>query len=152
MIIKKEKKGTTTIYHIDKEIPDDKVDALKNTFVKPSQIKLVLKDDADVYDKDDKLLLRFRKNKLNHANIDAFYENVIDFAKNTTCNRGSASGSQSKNIYDNPKIMTNIFGYFDRFSPSQKAKMTRGGGRDELSPCLSPGPNVLLPNVGQIFG
>lgn len=125
MLIKKEKQGSTTIYHVDKDIPDDKMDKFKNTFVKPSQINLVLKDDADVYTETGKLLLRFRKKKLNQPNIDAFYDNVIDFAKNSTSNRGSASGSQSKNIYDNPKIMTNIFGYFDRFSPSQKAKMTK---------------------------
>jgi hypothetical protein len=125
MLIKKEKQGSTTIYHVDKDIPNDKMDKLKNTFVKPSQINLVLKEDADVYTETGKLLLRFRKKKLNQPNIDAFYDNVIDFAKNSTSNRGSASGSQSKNIYDNPKIMTNIFGYFDRFSPSQKAKMTK---------------------------
>jgi len=125
MIIKKEKQGSTTIYHVDKDIPNDKMDKLKNTFVKPSQINLVLKEDADVYTETGKLLLRFRKKKLNQPNIDAFYDNVIDFAKNSTSNRGSASGSKSKNIYDNPKIMTNIFGYFDRFSPSQKAKMTK---------------------------
>jgi hypothetical protein len=125
MIIKKEKQGSTIIYHVDKDIPNDKMDSLKNTFVKPSQINLVLKEDADVYTETGKLLLRFRKKKLEQSNVNAFYDNVIDFAKNSTSNRGSASGSQSKNIYDNPKIMTNIFGYFDRFSPSQKAKMTK---------------------------
>jgi hypothetical protein len=125
MLIKKEKQGSTTIYHVDKDIPNDMMDKFKNTFVKPSQINLVLKDDADVYTETGKLLLRFRKKKLNQPNITSFYDNVIDFAKNSTSNRGSASGSQSKNVYDNPKIMTNIFGYFDRFSPSQKAKMTK---------------------------
>ena len=125
MIIKKEKHGGVTVYHVDKDITDDKMDGLKNTFVKPSQIELVLKDDADVYTETGKLLLRFRKNKLKQDNITSFYDNVVDFAMNTSTNRGSTSGSQSKNIYDNPKIMTNIFGYFDRFSPSQKVKMTR---------------------------
>ena len=125
MIIKKEKQGGVTVYHLDKDITDDKMDGLKNTFVKPSQIELVLKDDADVYTETGKLLLRFRKNKLKQDNINSFYDNVVDFAMNTSTNRGSTSGSQSKNIYDNPKIMTNIFGYFDRFSPSQKVKMTR---------------------------
>lgn len=125
MLIKKEKQGSTTIYHVGKDIPNDKMDSLKNTFVKPSQINLVLKDDADVYTETGKLLLRFRKKKLNQPNITSFYDNVIEFAKNSTSNRGSASGSQSKNVWENPKIMTNIFGYFDRFSPSQKAKMTK---------------------------
>ena len=35
-----------------------------NTFVKPSQIKTILDEDADVYTSEGKLLLRFRKKKL----------------------------------------------------------------------------------------
>jgi hypothetical protein len=30
-------------------------------------------------------------------------------------------------VYDNPKIMTNIFGYFDRFSPTQKKNFRTAG-------------------------
>ena len=37
-----------------------------------------------------------------------------------TSNRGNASGSKTNNIRTNPKIMTNIFGFFDRWGPSQK--------------------------------
>ena len=66
------------------------------------------------------MLLRFRKNKLQKENSDAFYTNVIKFAENTTQNRGIASGSKSKNIYDNPKVKSNILGYFDKLTPGQK--------------------------------
>jgi hypothetical protein len=121
MLIKKEKKGNVTIYYVDKDISDDKMEALMNTYVKQSQIKLIIDTDADVYDSNNNLLLKFRKNKLSKSNLDDFYENVISFAMRKTSNRGSTSGSTDKNVGDNPRIMTNIFGYFDRFSPKQKA-------------------------------
>jgi hypothetical protein len=66
------------------------------------------------------LLLRFRKNKLKQENVDEFYNNIINFALTKTSNRGSASGSKKKNTKNNPKIMSNIIGYFDKFSPKQK--------------------------------
>jgi hypothetical protein len=67
------------------------------------------------------LLLKFRKNVLDRKYVADFYNNVIHFANRiTTMNRGTATGSTSKNIKDNPKVYSNIFGYFDRFSPSQK--------------------------------
>jgi len=71
--------------------------------------------------------LRFRKNKLNKQHIEEFYDSVIDFAVIPTSNRGSASGSKSKNTHDNPKIMSNIIGYFDKLSPKQKAKIRDSG-------------------------
>lgn len=124
MIIKKEKKGNITIYYLDKDISDEKINSLKNTYVKPSQIKLIIKNDADVYTKDNELLLRFRKNKLPEKNVKQFYSNIIEFASKTTANRGSASGSNQKNMYDNPNIMSNIIGYTDKFAPSQKKILT----------------------------
>ena len=123
MIIKKEKKGDITIYYVKKDISDEKMATYKNKHVSPSQIKLIINDDADVYTEDNKLLLRFRKNKLSQKDTDEFYDNVIHFALTKTTNRGSASGSKKKNVRDNPKIMTNIIGYFDKFSPKQKFLM-----------------------------
>ena len=127
MTIKKEKKGDLTIYHVDKLITDDKMETLKNTNVKPSQIELIINDDADVYTQDGKLLLRFRKNKLTTNKINDFYDNIIKFAQTKTNNRGSTSGSKNKNIWNNPKIMTNIIGYFDTFSPKQKYLLKQQG-------------------------
>ena len=127
MIIKKEKKGNVTIYYLDKDISDEKMELLKNTYVKPSQIKLIIKHDADVYTKDNELILRFRKNKLPEKNVKECYSNIVEFASNTTSNRGSTSGSKNKNVYDNPLIMSNIIGYTDKFSPSQKKILTTKG-------------------------
>jgi len=113
MIINKEKKGNIMIYHVDKNIDDSKMESILNTYVKPSQIDFIIDHDADVYTVDNKLLLRFRKGKLSSTNVKEFYDNVIKFAKHTTSNRGSTSGSKKKNVGDNPKIMSNIFGFFD---------------------------------------
>lgn len=120
MLIKKERKGNIDVYHVDKNISDEKMDKLKNTFVKRDQIDIFIKSDADVYDANGNMLLRFRKNKLTKNAVDEFYDNVIDFAKKKSTNRGSASGSKDKNVEDNPKIMSNILGYMDGFSPRQK--------------------------------
>jgi hypothetical protein len=120
MIIEEKKKDKVIEYIVDKDYNDDKLDKVLNHKLKPSQIKTIINHDADVYTKEGKLLLRFRKDKLKKENSDAFYENVIKFAENTTQNRGSASGSKNKNIYENPKIKSNILGYFDKLAPGQK--------------------------------
>jgi hypothetical protein len=124
MIIKKEKIGNIWTYYVKKNIPDDKMEKLKNTYVKPSQIDLILEDDSDVYTEDNKLLLRFRKGKLSKTKINNFYNNVISFAKQKTSNRGNVTGNNDTlSVSKNPRIMTNILGYFDGFSPSQKLLM-----------------------------
>jgi hypothetical protein len=127
MIIDKKKKGNVTIYYVDKDYEDAKLNKVLNKKLKPNQIKNIIDEDADVYTKDGELLLRFRKNKLNKKNVDDFYENVIKFAVTPTNNRGSASGSKSKNNWDNPQIMTNIIGFFDRLSPRQKFILKQQG-------------------------
>lgn len=128
MLIKKEKKGSIIIYYVDKDLTDEKAVSLKNKKVNLNSINLIIKEDADVYDHTSgELLAKFRKNKLKPENVKEFYENVIKFAERETSNRGSASGSKSKNVKNNPKIMTNIFGYFDYLSPSQKFALKKKG-------------------------
>ncbi len=127
MIEKKEKKGGVTIYYVDKDYDNSKLEKVMNKKLKRSDINDFIDDDADVYTKDGKLLLRFRKNKLSKEITNEFYNNVIDFALKKTANRGSASGSKSKNVYDNPKIMSNIIGYFDKLSPIQKLMFKQQG-------------------------
>ncbi len=127
MIINKEKKGGVTIYYVKKDYDDNKLSKIMNKKLKRKQITNIIDDDADVFTEDGKLLLRFRKNKLNETNIKEFYDNTIKFAVTPTSNRGSASGSKKKNIYDNPKIMSNIIGYFDKLSPIQKYKFNQMG-------------------------
>jgi hypothetical protein len=125
-IVKKEKKGKVTVYIVKKDFDDEKMEKKMNTFLKRDDIDTIITDDADVYTEDGKLLLRFRKKVLDDEHIDAFYDNVIKFAKNKSGLRGSASGSKNK-IYSDKKVMSNIFGYFDRWSPAQKSIFKKRG-------------------------
>lgn len=118
-IIKKEEKGKVTIYTVKKNFDDEKMEKKMNTFLKPDDIKDIIRDNTDVYDESGKLLLRFRKKVLDNEHIDAFYDNVIKFAKNKSGLRGSTSGSKKRG-YSEKKVMSNIFGYFDSWSPAQK--------------------------------
>lgn len=127
MIEKKEKNGNVMIYYVKKDYDDVKLSKILNKKLKRSDIDVIIDHDADVYTDEGKLLLRFRKNKLSQHNIKEFYDNVINFATKPTNNRGSASGSKSKNVYNNPKIMTNIIGYFDKLSPQHKFKFKQMG-------------------------
>lgn len=85
-------------------------------------IHFIINEDADVYNGDKRLICKFRKNVVNNEKIKHFYDNVKKFANNTTTNRGSVSGQikSKKNVRDNPKIKSNVLGYIDGFSPSQK--------------------------------
>lgn len=121
MIIKKEKKNGVEIIHVKKDKTDEEMEKIANTLIKPASIHFIVKHDTDVYTEDGKLLLKFRKHKLPKAEITQFYDNVINFAKRTySSNRGSTSASKNKNVYENPKVLSNIIGYMDSFSPSQK--------------------------------
>ena len=133
MIIKKEKKGSVTIYYVDKDYDDSKMHKVLNRKLRPDDIKYIIKDDTDVFTKDGELLLRFRKNKLKKANLDAFYDNVIKFAMNTSGNRGTASASKHKVLGQNPEVMSNILGYFDKFSASQKIVFKQRGFKPTIS-------------------
>lgn len=133
MIIKTEKQNGITIYHVDKDISDEKMEKKLNKYVKPADIHTIINDDADVYTAEGKLLLRFRKNKLMPDNIDEFFENIIAFAKHTSSNRGNTTGSKKRNVLDNPKVMSNIFGYFDSWSPSQKANFRKMGKTPDVT-------------------
>jgi len=126
MIIK-EIPGPVIKYIVEKDYPDSNLINVLNSKLKTGEITRIINDDADVYTKEGKLLLKFRKNKLAKENIAMFYDNVIKFAENSTNNRGSASGSKKKNVYNNPKIKTNIIGYFDTLSPAHKFLFKKNG-------------------------
>ena len=110
-----------------KMISDEEMEKYANKFVNPSTIKTIIREDADVVTEDGKILLRFRKNALNMKNVSDFYNNVINFAKNSTGNRGSTTGSKKKNLYNNPRVMSNIIGFFDRFPPNYKVSFKNAG-------------------------
>ena len=111
---------------VKKQFTDEQMEAFKNTFVKREHIHTILKNDADVFTEDGKLLLLFRKKKLTGA--DKFYDLIADFTKKyPSTSRGSASGSEFKVIGEHPKIQTTISGYFDRWTPNQKALFKKKG-------------------------
>ena len=126
-IIKKEKKGKITIFTVEKEYDDEKMETKMNTLIKPDHIKTIIDYDADVYNTEGKLLLRFRKDVLDNKHVDYFYDNIIKFAKNVSGLRGNTSGSKSKTTYSDKKVMSNIFGYFDSWSPGQKSIFKKRG-------------------------
>jgi hypothetical protein len=127
-IIKKEKKGNITVYTVKKNFDDAKMATMVSKFVQPSMIDLVLKEDADVYTEEGQLLLKFRKNILPKGDIDIFYDNIYAFASLETSNRGMAGGgSKKKSLATNKPIKSNIFGYFDSWTPSHKIKFGKLG-------------------------
>ena len=126
-IIKTESKGKIKVYTVEKEFSDDKMEQKMSKKLSRDQIKKIIDHDADVFTSDGLLLLRFRKDALPKTHIDAFHDAVIKFAHNTTGNRGTASGSKKKDLATNPRVMSNIFGYFDRWTPYQKYMFKKKG-------------------------
>jgi len=112
---------------VDKVMTDKKIQSYEGKEITRSMINQIIKEDVDVYTKDNILLCKFRKNALNKKKVNAFFDNVIDFAMNVTTNRGTTSGQKKtrKNVKDNPKIMSNVLGYMDGFAPSQKFSMKK---------------------------
>lgn len=123
MIIKKEKKNGITVYTVQKDLTDEEMELRMNRYVDKKDINTIIRNhDCDVYTEEGKLLMRFRTNVLTKKNTNQFYDNVVKFAHNTSSNRGSTSGAETKkkHVGTNPHVMSNIFGYFDKWSPSQK--------------------------------
>ena len=80
MIIDK-KEGKIVTYYVDKDFDNNKLTKILNTKLHRNQINFIIDHDADVYTKEGKLLLKFRKNILNANNVENFYKNVISFAQ-----------------------------------------------------------------------
>ena len=119
---------------VEKIISDNKMLQLGNTFVKPSQINLIVNEDVDVYTKDKKLLLRFRKNLISKQKLDDFYDATYNYTvSNTSKNRGSAQGSQTKSVKHNKPIKSAIIGYFDKWAPNHKHYFKQHGIQTPIS-------------------
>lgn len=132
MIIKKEKKGKVTVYHVDKEYDDAEMEKKMNSYIESGDIKLIIDHDADVYTKEGQLLLRFRKGSLMKTHVGDFYDNIISFARNKSNNRGNATGGRDKKTKKGKPVMSNIFGYFDTWSPSQKLIFKKTGKKPKM--------------------
>lgn len=129
-----DRSGKIPIYTVEKMLTDTETQEKLSKFLEEDDFPTVIKEDADVYNTDGDLLLRFRKNVLDEKIIDTAYEAMKDFIKNVTTDRGVASGSE-KGLETGGKkpVMSNIMGYFDKWSISQRATFKRTGVK-------SPGP------------
>ena len=128
MITSQEKQNGISVIHVKKEYTDEEMERRKNTLITRKDIKLIITEDTDVYSENNKLLLKFRRNKINKKCIGDFYTNVIGFAKKSySTNRGSVSASNAKNVLENPKVFSNVIGFMDNFSPKQKYLLKQRG-------------------------
>jgi hypothetical protein len=127
-VVSVDKTARVPVYTVRKVLTDDATVALSGTFIQQSMYPVILESDADVYTENGNLLLRFRKGVLNQDSIHRTYEALQDFMKQKTTDRGVASGS-GKGVATGHKkpVMSNILGYFDRWSVSQKATFKHSG-------------------------
>jgi len=72
MIIDKKKKGNINVYIVKKDYNDDKLTNVIGKKLKKNQIKTIITEDTDVYTEEGKLLLIFRKDKLNKKMLTNF--------------------------------------------------------------------------------
>lgn len=114
---------------VSKIISDENMEKLANTFVSPKDVDRIYRNDVDIYDESTgNLLVKFRKNVLPSKHARDFYESTYDYTSKTmTSNRGNTTGSKKRNVKDNPKVKSSILGYFDRWSPKEKAQFKKQG-------------------------
>lgn len=144
-IVHVDKTKKVPVYTVRKLLSDEETLEQKGKFVQNDMYPVVLKEDADVYTEDGKCLLRFRKSVLSQKAIDDAYEGLKEFMKRVTTDRGMASGSE-KGLGTGQKkpVMSNIIGYFDKWSISQKSTFKRSGIRYP-GPCRLCTFNVKWP-------
>ena len=129
-VISIDKSGPVPVYKVRKILTDEETEAKKRVFLDDDDFKVVLKEDCDVFTEDGELLLRFRKNVLSQNKIDDAWDALEGFVKHKSTDRGIASGSD-KGVNTGAKnaVMSNIIGYFDKWSISQKSTFKHSGIR-----------------------
>jgi len=127
-VVSVDKSGKVPVYIVKKILTDEETKGKTRAFIKEEDYPVVLKEDADVYTEDGNLLLRFRKGVLSENECTNTFEALKDFAKHSSTDRGIASGSDkgTETGKKNP-VMSNIIGYFDKWSVSQKSTFKRSG-------------------------
>ena len=127
-VVSVDKSGKVPVYIVKKILTDEETKAKTRTFIKDEDYPVVINDDADVYTEDGELLLRFRKNVLSENESTNMFEALKDFAKHSSTDRGIASGSNKGTETGKKKpVMSNIIGYFDKWSVSQKSTFKHSG-------------------------
>ena len=120
-------KSDIPVYHVRKIIPDDKIHEYSGKFMQEKDINMIVTSDADVYTEDGKLLLRFRKNVLPTENIEKAHDAMKTFINKISTDRGIAAGSKEKSTGHKIPVRSNILGYFDKWSISQKSQFKKTG-------------------------
>jgi hypothetical protein len=127
-IVKKDTSHKVPSYTVRKILTDKETANLKGKFIEDKQYPVVLTGDADVYTEEGELLLRFRKNVLSKKAVDDAYDAMKEFIKRTTTDRGIASGSnRGLTTGHQLAVRSNILGYFDKWSISQRSTFKLSG-------------------------
>lgn len=122
-------------YIVKKKVSDEDLKGYVGTFLQEKDYDLLLDHSADVFDEEGKLLVRFRKDALTRQSVEDAYDAIKGFVKNTTSDRGTASGSQrGLKTGQKKKVQSNILGYFDSWSVSQYRQF-KSLGMKPPSPC-----------------
>ncbi len=139
-IIKTETINGIKTYTVSKDISDEAIKKKSGMCLTDAKSKnfTIVREDADVYTEDGKVLLRFRKNVLPKKDLDIFYDNVIKFAKShKTQNRGMATGTKEgkRNIKEGKSVASNIIGYMDTWTIQHKYMFSQVGMK-EIKPAV----------------
>jgi hypothetical protein len=127
-IVSLDRSGKVPVYVVKKILTNEETKAKERVFMKDADFPIVLQEDADVYTEDGELLLRFRKNVLSKQATHDAYHALKEFARHASTNRGIASGSdKGKTTGMKKPVMSNIIGYFDKWSVSQKMLFKQSG-------------------------
>jgi hypothetical protein len=121
------------IYVLQKKYTDAETEKLKGSFIQPHMIDIIIQEDSDVYNESGELLLKFRKQVISKDKQDSFYNAINKHANKNSTLRSVCSASEKTTIENgkkpefsirtNNKVKSNIFGYFDKFTPKQKTYM-----------------------------
>jgi hypothetical protein len=112
MIIKRYKQNNIKFLFLSKIIDNETAKSLEGLYIQREDVELIINEDTDAYDYEtNKLIFRFRKNKLNNENIDLFYDNVIKYANHNGNDRLIANGMSKGNC------KSNIIGFIDKLNP-----------------------------------
>lgn len=148
-IVSVQKKAGIAVYTVKKILTDEETHDCLSKFMTEKHYPLVLDSDADVYNEEGELLLKFRKHVLSQNAIDDAYEAMKDFIKKKSTDRGVASGSEvGLGTGQKTPVMSNIIGYFDKWGISQKATFKRSGIKYP-GPCRLTSFNVQHPDKFQ---
>jgi hypothetical protein len=120
---------TTKKYVLSKKISDEEIEKRIGTFATKKDYTFVIRENADVYNEEGELLMRFRKNVLPQKHVDDAFENLRPIIFSKTSTRGTCSGAEykKKTPGTNARIMSNIIGYYDKWSIFQKHIMKKTG-------------------------